>query len=106
MTVFHYKGLDEVIHGRVRLAIMAFLSTAEQADFNELKEGLDVTDGNLSVQLRKLEEAGYVAVRKGYRGRRPHTDVTITDAGRAALRAYHTQLREMLGRLDRAEDGA
>lgn len=96
MKSFDYKDLDEIIHGRVRLALMAFLATAEQSDFNELKEVLQVTDGNLSVQVRKLEEAGYLDVRKGYRGRRPHTSVCITDAGKAALNGYLAHLRALI----------
>lgn len=99
MTDYSYKALDEVIHGRVRLAVMAFLMTAESCDFTELRAALEVTDGNLSIQLRKLEEAGYVQVDKSFRGRRPLTTVAITPAGCAAMEAYHAHLQRLLRRL-------
>lgn len=88
MDGFDIGAIDEVIHGRVRLGIMAFLSTAEAADFNELKRRLATTDGNLSVHLRKLEDAGYVAVDKSFVGRKPLTRIRITGEGRAAFVGY------------------
>ena len=62
MARFDVEGLDEVIHGRLRLGIVAFLAHAEAADFNELKAALNATQGNLSIHLRKLEDVGYVAI--------------------------------------------
>ena len=59
---FDIARIDEVIHGRIRLGIMAYLAGAERADFNTLKARLQTTDGNLSVHLRKLEDAGFVTV--------------------------------------------
>ena len=88
MDDFDISGIDEVIHGRLRLGIMAFLSTAGTADFNTLKSRLQATDGNLSVHLRKLEEAGYVAVDKSFAGRKPLTRVSLTEAGRSAFIRY------------------
>jgi len=88
MDDFDISGIDEVIHGRLRLGIMAFLSTAGTADFNTLKARLQATDGNLSVHLRKLEEAGYVAIAKSFAGRKPLTEVRLTDAGRDAFIRY------------------
>ena len=85
---FDIAGIDEVIHGRLRLGIMAFLSTAGVADFNALKARLQATDGNLSVHLRKLEEAGYVAIAKAFVGKKPLTTVSLTPAGRAAFIGY------------------
>jgi DNA-binding MarR family transcriptional regulator len=85
---FDIAGIDEVIHGRLRLGVMAYLSGAESADFNTLKARLQATDGNLSVHLRKLEEAGYVAIHKGFAGRKPLTTVRLTEAGREAFIAY------------------
>lgn len=85
---FDIAGLDEVIHGRLRLGIMAFLAGAGTAEFNALKARLGATDGNLSVHLRKLEEAGYVAIDKGYAGKKPLTTASLTEAGRAAFVAY------------------
>jgi DNA-binding HxlR family transcriptional regulator len=85
---FDIAGIDEVIHGRLRLGIMAYLSTAGHADFNTLKSRLQASDGNLSVHLRKLEEAGYVAIDKSFVGRKPLTEVHLTEAGRAAFIRY------------------
>lgn len=85
---FQISDIDEVIHGRVRLGIMAYLSGADMAEFNELKTRLKVTDGNLSVHLRKLEDAGLVAVIKSFQGRRPLTRARLTDAGRQAFVRY------------------
>jgi DNA-binding MarR family transcriptional regulator len=100
MTEVHYRDLDEVIHGRLRLALMAFLSTARDAEFQELRDVLEVTAGNLSVQLRTLEEAGYVVVTKSHRDRRSLTTVAITAAGDAALARYRTTLRQLLDAAD------
>ena len=88
MDDFDIDRIDEVIHGRLRLGIMAYLSSAESADFNALKARLQATDGNLSVHLRKLEEAGYVAIDKRFVGKKPLTTVTLTGAGRAAFIDY------------------
>ena len=88
MDDFDIEAIDEIIHGRLRLGIMAFLSTAETADFNTLKARLQATDGNLSVHLRKLEEAGYVAIDKSFAGRKPLTTVRLTTSGRAAFIRY------------------
>jgi DNA-binding HxlR family transcriptional regulator len=85
---FDIAGIDEVIHGRLRLGIMAFLSGAGTADFNALKTKLQASDGNLSVHLRKLEDAGYVSIEKTFVGRKPHTTVALTDVGRAAFIRY------------------
>lgn len=89
--------IDEVIHGRLRLGVMAYLANAEVADFNELKAVLDVTQGNLSVQLRKLEDAAYVTIEKGYLGRKPRTQVRLTAAGRAAFAVYLEALGKLIG---------
>lgn len=85
---FDIGQIDEVIHGRVRLGIMAYLSGAEAADFNELKTRLKVTDGNLSVHLRKLEEAGLVEVSKSFQERKPLTRARLSDKGREAFIGY------------------
>ena len=80
MARFDIGKIDDVIHGRLRLGVMAYLANAEVADFNELKSILEVTQGNLSVQLRKLEDAEYVTIEKGFLGRKPRTQVRITPA--------------------------
>jgi hypothetical protein len=73
MAAFDIGKLDDVIHGRMRLGIMSYLASAEVADFNELKSALQATQGNLSVHLRKLEEAGYIAIEKSFLDRKPLT---------------------------------
>ena len=88
MDGFDIDDIDEVIHGRVRLGVMAYLSGAETAEFNELKARLQATDGNLSVHLRKLEEAGYVELLKTFQARKPLTRARLTEAGRAAFVRY------------------
>ncbi|HRD46074.1 MAG TPA: transcriptional regulator [Caulobacter sp.] len=88
MEGFDIEGIDEVIHGRIRLGIMAYLSGAGSADFNTLKARLQATDGNLSAHLRKLEDAGFVAVDKSFVNRKPLTTLTLTEAGRKAFAAY------------------
>jgi DNA-binding MarR family transcriptional regulator len=94
---FDYRGIDDVIHGRVRLSIMAYLSGAGTADFGELKNHSGVTDGNLSVHLRKLEEAGYVVVEKRFVGRKPQTLCHLSKAGREAWIAYIDHIQKLLG---------
>lgn len=98
--------LDETIHQRVRLGILAVLTEADQADFGYLKEQLDLTDGNLSRHLRVLEEAGLVSIKKGYEGRRPRTWVNATRKGRGAFAEHLAALQELIdhaGAADRKE---
>jgi DNA-binding MarR family transcriptional regulator len=95
VSQFQIAAIDEVIHGRVRLGVMAYLAAEGAAEFTALKRALEVTEGTLSVHLRKLEEAGYVAIDKGYKGRRPLTRVLLTEAGQSAFSAY----LEAMGRL-------
>ena len=85
---FDIARIDEIIHGRIRLGIMAYLSGAETADFITLKARLQTTDGNLSVHLRKLEEAGFVSVAKSFNGRKPLTEASLTEEGRTAFVTY------------------
>ena len=96
-NTFSVGKIDEVIHGRLRLGVMAYLANSEVADFNELKAVLEVTQGNLSVQLRKLEDADYVTIEKGFLGRKPRTQVRITGAGRKAFAIYLEALGKLIG---------
>jgi len=89
--------IDEVIHGRMRLGIMVYLADAETADFTELKTVLEATQGNLSVHLKKLEEAGYVAIAKSFKDNKPLTRVAITPKGRQAFGAYLEALGGLIG---------
>ncbi|QNL20138.1 transcriptional regulator [Hyphobacterium sp. CCMP332] len=94
---FNAAALDEVIHGKLRLGIMAYLSSVSTASFTELKEKTGASDGNLSVHMRKLEEAGYVAVDKRFVKRRPRTTLALTPAGRKAWITYLDELRRLTG---------
>ena len=99
MTGFDIGRIDDVIHGRLRLGIMAYLADAEVADFNELKSALQATQGNLSIHLRKLEDAGYITIEKSFLARKPLTRARITQAGRKAFAAY----LEAIGKLIEGE---
>jgi len=81
-------ALDRLIHDRTRLAIVSALAASSTLSFIELKSLLDLSDGNLSVHARKLEDAGYLTCTKGFEGRMPKTQFALTDAGRRALRQY------------------
>lgn len=93
---FDVNSIDEVIHGRIRLGIMAYLSSVVQAEFGEIKTRLQTTDGNLSVHLRKLEEAGFVEVEKTFQGRKPLTRAKLSDAGREAFIRYLDQISALV----------
>ncbi len=96
MAEFDHKAIDEVIHGRLRLAIMAYLSSVAATDFTTLKRETGATDGNLSVHLRKLEEAGYLAAEKSFVGRKPKTTLKLSKEGRKAWIAYLDRLKAMI----------
>lgn len=97
MTQAHPSlSLDDTVHQRVRLGILAVLAEADQADFSYLKDVLDLTDGNLSRHLRVLEEAGYVRIVKGYEGRKPRTWVKATREGRRAFAEHLAALQELI----------
>ena len=90
------KKLDRLIHERLRLGILSALSVNENLSFSELKKSLDVTDGNLSVHARKLEEAGYIACTKSFEGRVPRTEYRLTAAGRRALERYLDHMESLI----------
>lgn len=92
--------IDEVIHQRARLAIMATLAGVDRLDFNDLKVQLGLTDGNLSTHLTSLAKAGYVRISKSFRGKKPRTALSQTARGRKALTNYVDLLQ---GILDKAK---
>jgi len=97
LTLFEsVDSLDEVIHQKVRLGIMSALMARPEVDFRSLKETLNVTDGNLSIHLSKLEEAGYISVRKEFVRKKPHTTYTPTDTGQEAFLRYLTALERIV----------
>ena len=90
------RELDPLLHAQLRLAVMSILMTVEEADFVYLRQQTESTAGNLSVQLEKLERAGYIAVEKGFAGKRPRTLCRVTEAGRKAFADYVEALRSYL----------
>ena len=88
--------MDRLIHERVRLAIVSSLAVEEPLSFNELKQLLGVTDGNLSVHARRLEDAGYIACEKSFSGRTPRTEYRLTAAGREALERYLAHMEALI----------
>jgi hypothetical protein len=93
------KELDPLLHSQLRLAIVSLLLSVEEADFNYLKEKTQSTSGNLSVQIDKLSDAGYIEVRKEIVGKKPRTTCRLTDEGRNALDEYVASLKEYLGKI-------
>ena len=91
-----FRKLNPLLHSELRLAIMSILIGVEEADFVFLKEQTGATAGNLSVQLDKLSEAGYITVYKGYKGKKPCTTCSITDSGQAAFAEYVDALKDYL----------
>ena len=92
----HPRQLDTVIHERMRLAIVCVLSAHPSLTFSELKQLLGLTDGNLSVHSRRLEEVGYVEVRKTVDNRVPRTEYRLTPGGRRALERYFQHLEAVI----------
>ncbi len=92
-----FKDLDPLLHSQLRLAVMSLLISVESAEFVYLKEKTGATAGNLSVQIDKLSEAGYIDVNKSFRGKRPLTTCKITPKGLSAFENYVNALKEYLG---------
>ena len=90
-------NLNRLIHERTRLALVSALAVNDRLTFTELKKLLDTTDGNLSVHARKLEEAGYIACTKGFEGRVPRTEYTITREGKKVLKDYLNHMERIIG---------
>lgn len=94
------QGLNDTVHHRSRLGILAVLREVDRAEFGYLRDALSLSDGNLSRHLRTLEEAGYIEIHKGYHGRRPRTWLTLTAAGGRELDLEIEALRALVARLD------
>jgi DNA-binding MarR family transcriptional regulator len=103
MTGHPANALNDLVHQRVRLGILTIAHEARQVDFSFLRDNLEVTAGNLSQHLSVLENAGLIAIEKGYAGRRARTWVTITKAGQAALAQEITQLKLLISNVEGAE---
>jgi DNA-binding HxlR family transcriptional regulator len=95
VSEFDHQQINDIIHSRIRLAIIALLISVEEAEFNFIKEKVNTTDGNLSVHIKKLEEAGYVSVKKEFIDRKPRTSYSLTKNGKKAFRIYIDHLETL-----------
>ena len=93
-----FKKLDQLLHSELRLAVVSVLVNLEEADFVYLREATGATAGNLSVQLDKLSEAGYISVEKTFEGKKPRTICRITPVGLNAFESYVDAIKTYLGR--------
>ena len=91
-----FDGLDPLLHERGRLAIVSVLAAVDSLTFTEVRDQLEMTDGNLSVHLQKLEDKGYVAIDKSFVGRRPQTTCRLSPAGRKAFGQYLDNLESIV----------
>jgi DNA-binding MarR family transcriptional regulator len=89
-------GIDQVIHASARLMVLTYLYVVESADYVFLLRITGLTWGNLSTHLAKLEEAGYIKINKEFKGRKPHTSISLTKQGRAAFREYKNSVQQVL----------
>ena len=92
-----FKKLDPLLHSELRLAVISVLVNLEEADFVYLREATGATAGNLSVQLDKLSEAGYITIEKGFKGKKPQTLCRISPTGLQAFANYVEAIRSYLG---------
>ena len=88
--------IDQVIHAPARLMALTYLYVVESVDFVFLKNMTGLTWGNLSTHLTKLEDAGYIAINKEFKGKKPHTTISLTKQGRTAFREYKKSLQQVL----------
>jgi len=93
-----FNDLDPLLHSQLRLAIMSLLISVETAEFTFLKEKTNSTAGNLSVQLDKLSEAGYIGIEKGFKGKKPLTTCKITPKGIKAFEDYVNNLKTYINK--------
>lgn len=91
-----FLQLDRVIHEKGRLAIMSMLAASPELSFTEMRDALNMTDGNLTTHIRTLQEAGYVSVTKSFQNNRPLTTCAVTSAGRKAFTNYINLLEQII----------
>ena len=92
-----FKTLNPLLHSELRLAVVSILVGVESADFVFLREQTGASAGNLSVQIDKLQKAGYITVEKGFKGKMPCTTCRITEQGIAAFEEYVESLKSYIG---------
>jgi DNA-binding MarR family transcriptional regulator len=95
-----FKDLDPLLHSQLRLAIISLLMSVESAEFTFLKEKTNATAGNLSVQLDKLSEAGYITIEKSFRGKKPLTTCRLSKKGLKAFEEYVATLKQYIDKKD------
>jgi predicted transcriptional regulator len=91
-----YKDLDPLLHSQLRLAIVSLLMTRDEVDFNYIKDATNATSGNISVQIRKLQDAGYIGVVKSFKNNYHNTSLTMTKKGIKAFEDYVESLKQYL----------
>ena len=95
-SVASHSEIDRLVHEPARFQVLALLYVIESADFTFIMNQLGLTWGNLSAHITKLEEGGYVAVEKGFKGKRPQTMLSLTKAGRKAFQVYRQTIKQLL----------
>jgi predicted transcriptional regulator len=91
-----FKELDPILHSQLRLSIVSILMTVEEADFTFIKESTNAAAGNISIQIKKLQEAGYVKVKKTFKNNYPNTTISITSNGIKAFENYVNDLKKYI----------
>ncbi len=99
LSTDHLASIDQIIHAPARLRLMTQLYVVESADATFLVNATGLTWGNLATHLRKLEDSGYVTITKGYRGRKPHTDIALSAKGRQAFHKYRATMQAAFDQL-------
>lgn len=91
-----FKELDPMLHSQLRLSIVSILMTVEEANFNYIKEKTNATSGNISIQIKKLQEKGYISVNKSFKNNYPNTSLSITEKGKSAFETYVENLKQYI----------
>jgi DNA-binding MarR family transcriptional regulator len=91
-----FKDLDPILHSQLRLSIVSILITVEEANFSFIKDATKAAAGNISIQISKLQDAGYVRVEKTFKNNYPNTNISITDKGRKAFEEYVKSLQKYI----------
>ena len=91
-----FKDLDPILHSQLRLSIVSILMSVDEANFNFIKETTNATSGNISIQIKKLQEAGYIKVKKSFIDNYPNTSISITRKGIEAFESYVNNLKKYI----------
>ncbi len=91
-----FNDLDPILHSQLRLSIVSILMTVEEANFNFIKDSTKAAAGNVSIQISKLQEAGYITVEKSFKNNYPYTILSITEKGKKAFEEYVNNLQKYI----------